>query len=161
MVKKQKTRVTPIPTSKGISITLPVGLIDKLNQLSESGQGINISRAIRFILEDYFASVGDGSPFPEFKEKECLITLDLYSALMKMGKFAIKNQAAKGELRIVNFFDTDFVQLDENDMINYYAQVQLIRQEVARMKEELSEVKLYSEPINELYTELNKLKKTK
>lgn len=148
---EKKIKVSGQPATKALSITLPIPLVDKLTQLSASSRGINISRAIRFVLEEYFAINGDGELFPEINKSDCLVPVDLYAKIMNVGKITIKNRAAKGEVNIVTMFNTDFVKCDKDDIINYFAQVQIYKKEVEELK-----IKLY-EKYNELEKKVNLL----
>lgn len=156
---KKNMRISHIPTTKGISITLPVPLIDKLNQLDISGQGVNVSRAIRFILEEYFEATGDGDIFPKIDPQSCLIPTDLYSELLGIGKITIKSRASKGEIKIISMFNTDFVQLDKDDILNYFAQVQLLKKEVKEVKSAIVDLRSHYDMFNTVIKEFQQSKK--
>lgn len=156
---KKNMRISQIPTTKGISITLPIPLIDKLNQLDISGQGVNVSRAIRFILEEYFEATGNGDIFPKIDPHSCLVPIDLYSELLGIGKITIKSRAAKGEIKIISMFNTDFVQLDKNDVINYFAQVLLLKNEMKEVKSQIAELHTNYDMFNEVIKKYHQEKK--
>lgn len=157
MPKVKKIQINNIPTTKGISITLPVTLIDKLNELALASQGSNISRAVRFILEDYFAVLGDGTAFPAFNDQETLVPVDFYAKVMNVGKITIKNRVKKGELEVVTMFNTDFVRCSKDDIINHYSQVQMLKEEVAILKDKVKEIEKNYTVVNDLIRTVNEL----
>ena len=102
--------------TKALSITLPATLIEKLNQLEVSGHGVNTSRAIRYILEEYFAVAGD-TIIPTIAPDEALYPVELLAKIIGVGKITIRNRAAKGDFKIVHILNTEFVQMNKDDNI--------------------------------------------
>ena len=155
MPKVKKLQINNIPTTKGMSITLPITLIDKLNELALASQGSNISRAVRFILEDYFAVLGDGEAFPSFNDNETLVPVDLYAKVMNVGKITIKNRVKKGELEVVTMFNTDFIRCTKDDIINHFAQVEMLKEEIALLKNKVKEIEKNYDVVNDLINTVN------
>lgn len=145
--------------TKAITITLPLYIIERLNQMELSGQGINTSKTIRFILEDYFTTDGNGKIFQELKDDEILLPIDLYASIMQIGKIAVRSRAAKGEIEISVIYGSEFVKLPKDDPINIYGQVKLYRNEMKNIQNQVKELEENYRILNEKFSELKKTNK--
>lgn len=158
---KGETKFVSPTLTKNISITLPIHLINRLNNLEMSGSGINVSKTIRYILEDYIGVDGNGKVFQNLSKEDVYVPVDLYVDLMQIGKLTLKNRATKGEIRIVSSFGNDYVQMDKDNAMNFYAQLKMYREEVKEMKKRMDEVEEAYSQMGELIKIVNQLKDKK
>jgi len=156
--KKSKKNTSPLLLTKNISISLPAHLIHKINQMELSGQGVNMSKTIRFILEDYFEASENGKVFQSLQKDHILVPVDLYAELKSIGKVTIKSRALKGELELVSLYGNEYVQLSKDDPLNIYAQTQTCRDEVSAMQKQVNEI---MENYEEIFKELKSIKNSK
>lgn len=162
--KKSKSPIKALPKkvsnlTKGVTVTLPQFLIDRLNQMELSGQGVNISKTIRFILEDYFTTDGNGKIFQELKDDEILLPIDLYASIMKIGKIAVRSRVTKGEIEILVIYGSEYVKLPKDDPINIYGQIKLYRNELKNVQNQVKELEENYRILNEKFVELKSAKK--
>ena len=163
--EKKKTSIRALPKNdantltKSQSITLPQYLIDRLNQMELSGQGVNISKTIRFILEDYFTTDGNGKIFQELKDDEILLPIDLYASIMQIGKIAVRSRATKGDIEITVIYGHEYVKLPKDDPINIYGQVKLYRNEIKNMQNQIKELEENYKTISSQFSALKKTSK--
>jgi len=160
--KKESTEELPIVAphmTKNISITLPNYLIGRLGQLEMSGiGGVNVSKTIRYIVEDYLGLDNSGKVFENLSKEHIYMPVDLYADLMKIGKLTLKNRASKGELKVVSSFGNEYVQLSKEDAINFYAQLKMYREEVVEVKKRLTELEEAYGQMGDLIKIVNQLK---
>ncbi|AHJ13132.1 hypothetical protein [Sulfurospirillum multivorans] len=160
--KKQPNEVAPIVPplmTRNISITLPNYLIGRLSQLEMSGiGGVNVSKTIRYIVEDYLGLDNSGKIFENLSREDIYMPVDLYVELMKIGKLTLKNRAAKGEVKVVSSFGQEYVQLSKEDAINFYAQLKMYREEVVEVKKRLTELEEAYGQMGDLIKIVNQLK---
>lgn len=154
--KSSKKSATPLSLTKNISISLPSHLINKLNQMELSGRGVNTSKTIRFILEDYFETNAENNIFKSLQKDHILVPVDLYAELKSIGKITIKNRALKGELELIYLYGNEYVQLSKDDPLNIYAQTQIYHDEVVAVQKQINEM---AENYEELFKELKSIKK--
>ena len=130
-----RPKMTSTQKTKGITITLPEGLLEKLSILVLSKKGANTSRVIRFILEDFFKSSKKDKFMPELSEDDFLIPLERYAAIMEIGRNAIAARVEKGKLKLVTLYGSDYVSVDKEAYKNIVSQLIGIKKELAYLKE--------------------------
>ena len=124
------TKINTNPNTKGLTITLPVNIIEKLSIFVSSNKGFNVSKTIRLILEDFFESGEYSEKFKEVKKDDMLVPVDTYADIMGLGKVALQTRATKGLIKIVTIYDTDYVVANKDDILNIFAQFKLLRERV-------------------------------
>jgi len=130
-------KINLAPKTRNLSISLPTELADKLNIFVSSERGLNISKTIRFVLEDFFANNGGKDLFPKLENNDFLVPVELYSEILGIGKAAVQTRAIKGQLEIVTLYDSDFIKAKKDDVINIFAQVLDLKKRVDDITETL------------------------
>ena len=126
----EKMKIKTNQTTRGLSITLPVDIIDKLNLYVSSKKGINVSKTIRLLLSKFFDEKGLMDLAPELENDSFLIPVELYSDMLGIGKNAIQSRARKGLIEIVRVYDSDYIQARKDDILNVSAQIVDLKKQV-------------------------------
>ena len=150
-------KINLAPKTRSLSISLPTELVDKLNIFVSSEKGLNISKTIRYILEDFFSNNGQKELFPKLENDDFLVPVELYSEILGIGKAAVQSRAIKGKLEIVSLYDMDFIRATKDDIINIYAQTLDLKKRVNYITEALLHMQ-ESERLAQLEKEVKEIK---
>lgn len=138
--RKKKNPTSDSSMMTNISITLPVSLITKIQNLDISGTGSNnTSKTIRCIVENFLDENGAGEVYIPQKG-EVLVPIKNYEELASVGRLTLKNRAAKGEIKIITSFGNEYVVVDKDNIFNIFAQMLLYKEEVKNLRQKFQDL---------------------
>ena len=147
--------------TKNFSVSLPKHLVAKLNQLDKSGAGgINLSKTIRYILEQFLQEDGLGKLL-ETNPNDVFCPVDLYLEIMKIGRITLKNRAARDEVKLVSSFGNEYVLLSKDEILNIFVQMQIYQKEVQGLKDKVSELEDVISTYSDFEKRISALEKSK